>query len=417
MFRDAQLARADRALATELIYGVLRWLNYLDFLVGHFARREVRKLDPEVRIILRLGLYQMLFVGGVPTRAAVHEAVELAKSFAGPGTPGLVNGVLRAASRAGLGDGRELVQREAAPPDRRSLLLAHPQWFIDLAETCLTADEVEKLCEANNSPAPLTLRVNLLRSSPQDLRQLLGAAGATASPCRWAPEGMWLHQAASPTELPGFREGLFYIQDEGAMLISRAVGPQPGQTVIDGCAAPGGKSTHLAELMGDQGRVLAIDQSPERLWLVEDSARRLGHSAITTRALDARQIGREYPETADCLLLDVPCSGLGVIRRRPDIKWRRSSETLRELAILQREILAGAAPAVKRGGVLVYSTCSIAPQENQNIIEGFLADHSEFRPEPLLPGLPAAPGEHWVQLWPHRHGTDGFFIARLRRDT
>jgi 16S rRNA (cytosine967-C5)-methyltransferase len=322
----------------------------------------------------------------------VAEAVAQARRHGHAGTAALVNAVLR----------RAAAEPAPEPPDLPTAS-SHPKWLVDRWLRRLGREETEALLAADNQPPKVVLRANLTRTTREELRQALAEEGVTAVPGRHAPEALVLQGAAVP-ELAVLAAGYCTVQDEASMLAARALQPQPGWTCLDVAAAPGGKATHLAELMGDQGVVLANDLDPQRARLIQAAARRLRLKSVRVRAADARTLPRNWAGRCDGVLADLPCSGLGTLARRPDLRWRKGEADLRALPRLQRELLEAAAACVKPGGVLVYSTCSTEPEENEDVVEGFLAAHPDFRPEGAA-----------TRLWPHRDGTDGFYVARMRR--
>ncbi|MDA8145291.1 MAG: 16S rRNA (cytosine(967)-C(5))-methyltransferase RsmB [Thermaerobacter sp.] len=406
-----ELSPPERALCHELVEGVLRQQLYLRWRLEGASRRPWEAVDPAIRRILLLGMYQALLLDRIPVPAAVSEAVEQAKAAAGAGAGAFVNAVLR----------RAVARERPLPEDPAERLpweFSHPPWLVRRWLERLGEEETRALLAVDNRRAPLTLRANTLRISREALLEALRAAGHPAEPGSWAPESVVLEAGGPVRRLPGFQEGWFQVQDEGAMLVARAVDPHPGQFVIDACAAPGGKATHLAQLMGDAGRVLAVDRQASRLGLVEQGARRLGITSLETAVLDAASLGRDFPRAADTVLVDAPCSGLGVLRRKPDIRWRRREEDVGRLAEEAGRILTGAAAAVRPGGVLVYATCTTEPEENEQVVRRFLARQPDFAPDRLaghLEPLPPGASDGMLQLWPQRHGTDGVFICRLRR--
>ncbi|MBE3577341.1 MAG: 16S rRNA (cytosine(967)-C(5))-methyltransferase RsmB [Limnochordales bacterium] len=421
--KRARLNVREAALASQLVYGTLRWRGRLDWQLELFLKRPLEKLDPPVRNALRLGLYQALFLHSIPVPVAVHESVELVRRSGCRGAAGFVNAVLRKAVQAKV---RQLLPPLAKhPAEHLAIRYSHPLWLVERWINRLGCRETARLCLANNRWPPLTLRTNLLRISRIELIAALAREGVRAVPGRYAPEAVLVEHLPGIESSAAFRAGFFQVQDESSMLVAHLMAPGPDDLVLDLCSAPGGKTTHLAEYMGGSGRVIAFDPKPAKLRLVASAARRLGLSNIETRVADARQVsGYE----ADRVLVDAPCSGLGVLRRRPELRWRRSRDDIRQLVQLQREILAAAARLVRPGGVLVYSTCTTEPEENEENVGWFLNTHSNFRLDvarAFLPvpadalqqaviRLPGSGGE-CLQLWPHRHGTDGFFMARLTR--
>jgi 16S rRNA (cytosine967-C5)-methyltransferase len=421
-----RLSPADRALATELVYGVTRWRGRLDFVLDSLSRRPVRELPAWIRNILRLGLYQILYLDRVPVHAAVSESVALAHEFGHRGTAGLVNAVLRRAARDGHRVSLPKVGED--PAVQLAVELSHPEWIVRRWLGRYGLDRTRRLCLAGNESASLTLRANLLRCTRPGLIERLAREGVAADPGSLFPEAVVCRRGTSIGSLAAHQAGLCSVQDEAAMSAARVVAPRPEWLVIDACAGVGGKATHLAEMMGDRGRVVAIDLHEHKLRLLGGAARRLRLRTIETRVMDARDLAdSDLAGTADAVLVDAPCSGLGVLRRRPDLRWRLRPEDLHPLTSLQREILTAAAACVRPGGVLVYATCSIEPEENEEIVEGFLASNLEFEAGNAAETLAAsadggragAVGKQTaggaVVFIPEQRGPDGFFVARLVR--
>ena len=412
--KQRELSGPDRRLVTELVYGTLKAQGMLDWALSHFLNRPLSKLTPVIRDILRMGVYQLLFLDRIPPSAACNEAVELAKRNGHIGVARFVNGVLRSLLR----QPEKIAYPDAADDAAGYLSLRHlhPRWLVERWLAQLGFEATEALCRFNNQPPPLSIRTNLQRISREALQARLAEEGVRCEPSLLAPEGLLLLEAPPLLSLASFREGLYQVQDESSMLVAHVVAPQPGETIIDACAAPGGKTTHLAERMQNKGTIWACDVHAHKMDLLQDNADRLGLQVIHPRCLDARDIGKTWPAQADRRLVDAPWSGLGVLRRRADARWRKEISQIEELTILQREILEGAAPALKVGGILVYSTCTVEPAENRQTIEWFLARHPEFELEDAGSLLPVPrQGEPMVQLWPHIDGTDGFFLCRLRK--
>jgi len=277
-------------------------------------------------------------------------------------------------------------------------------------------ERTEELCRCNNTSAPLSVRVNTLRTNRDALMAQLAAAGAQVRASAWVPDGIVLAAHGALDELAALREGLAQVQDESSMLVAHVLAPESGMTVIDACAAPGGKTTHIAQRMENRGRILAFDIYEEKIRRIERNAKRLGISMIETQMRDAREIGAAYAEQADRVLVDAPCSGLGVLRRKPDARWKKSVRDAKTLPSLQRDILASAARTVKHGGILVYSTCTMEECENAAVVRAFLETHADFALEETGAFLPMRKtAERMVQIMPETDGPDGFFIARMRR--
>ncbi|MDN0032295.1 16S rRNA (cytosine(967)-C(5))-methyltransferase RsmB [Oscillibacter ruminantium] len=406
------LSGAEAGLATRMVYGVLQNRALLDFYLGAYCTQKVGHLQPPLADILRLGAYQILFLDKVPDRAAVNESVELAKRNKRGQAAGLVNVVLRKVS----------LNKDTLPPIPRrdeaqyfSVRYSHPKWLVKRLLTLLGREEAEAFLAADNGIVPLTVQVNTLKTTAEDLAAELTAAGVTAAPHPWVPDCLELSGSGDLTALEAFQTGKFFVQDPAAKLVSLISAPKKGQRVIDVCAAPGGKSFGAAIAMEDRGEVLACDLHENKLSRIEAGAARLGLKSIWDFAADGTVFRPEWAESADVVLVDAPCSGLGIIRKKPDIRYK-SPDDLFTLTVAQSTILENAARYVKPGGTLIYSTCTILPEENGQVVDGFLSGHPEFSRETFT--LPAPMGEQpgELTLWPHRHGTDGFYICRLRRN-
>jgi len=409
----ARLDPRDAALCTELVYGTLRWRRHLDWRLAPHLNRPLDKLDPWVRALLRLTTYQLFFLDRVPRWAAVDEAVSLAKlksRTAGP--PEFVNAVLRSLTRA-----TGAPPLPSSPVAALATRCAFPDWIAGRWIARYGAPDAEALMVASNDRPPTTIRVNALRTSREALAaRVRDEELASVRPTELAPEGLIVDHGAVG-RWTAFAEGHFTIQDEASMLVARLLDPKPGELVADTCAAPGTKATHLAELMENRGRIVAIDPQAARLKLVGKAAARLGISIIEAHLGGAAALAGRWRGKCDRVLVDAPCSNLGVLRRNPDVKWRRTEEDLRRLQEKQRTILAAAASMVKPGGRLVYATCSLEPDENEAVIGALLDGAGEWRPDPPEAFPVAADAQGFVRLLPHRHGTDGFTAIRLRRAT
>jgi 16S rRNA (cytosine967-C5)-methyltransferase len=415
--RSRSLNDPDRALLTELVYGTLRWRGKIDALLTPHLSRPLEKADPLVRNLLRLAVYQLSFLDHIPAYAAVNEAVALAKSRGGAKAAGFANAVLRNFLR------KKDRGKSFGPPDSIAGLAAacsHPEWLVKNWLDQFGPEEVKLLMAANNQRAPVVLRVNSLKTSRSDLLRRLAEAGIRALPARCSPLGIRVESSGAVEKLPGFGEGLFQVQGESSQLVSYLLEPAPGQRVLDACAAPGGKATHIAELMKDEGELIAIDSSARGVEKIIENAARLGLTSIRALRADAREplAGRAL-ESFDRILIDAPCSGLGTLRGHPEIKWHRRESDIQRLSRLQAKILGCVAGYLKPSGVLVYSTCTLSRQENEQVIEAFLAQQKSFELEQAAGYLPKEArrmtrGEFFLAL-PHRDDTDGFFAARLKR--
>ncbi len=420
--RKGNLKDVERRFAAELAYGSIKRRNTLDWVLRHFMRRSLEKTDPWVRNLLRLGAYQILFLDRVPTAAAVNETVELTKKYGHPGTVKFVNGILRSLVR-NL-DKLKFPTIEEDPILHISLVHSHPEWMVGRWLKRFGIKETIKICQKNNEPPPASLRTNTLKCNREELQKVLKKEGYDTTYGKYAPECLCADEYGRLEELRAFREGLFTVQDEGSMLVSRLLAPDEGAVVVDACAAPGTKTTHLAQLMNNKGRVVALDIHEKKLKAIIENCRRLGLTSVNVEKGDARLWGKRHKNYADFILVDAPCSGLGVLRRRPDARWHKREEDVTELQKLQKEILVGISPALKDGGVLVYSTCTIEPEENEEVIKWFLKENPQFvlddRQCKYLPSKLFCRAVHntgfqncLLQLFPHIHGTDGFFMARL----
>ena len=411
--RGTQLDDLGRRFATELVYGAVKAGDTLDWMIGQYTKRPLRKMAPDVRAVLRLGIFQLFFLEKIPASAVCNESTELMKKYGHIGTARFVNGILRTAARE---PERTRIAEGKDEAEYLSLAFQHPLWLVRRWLRAFGREETERLCNFDNAPAVLSLRANLLRTTRDELMDRLRGEGAEVHPSEWTPEGVLCTEHGALDTSSSLREGLFQVQDESSMQVAHVIAPEPGEFVLDMCSAPGGKTTHLAERMKNRGRIVALDIYDAKLARVEENAKRLGISIIETRRLDAREAGKVFKKQADRVLLDAPCSGLGVLRRRPDARWRKSAEEIGRLPMLQRELLESAAQAVRPGGIIVYSTCTIEPVENEELVRDFLATHAEMEQETTGAYLPCRPSKNdMVQFYPQRDGIDGFFIARLRR--
>lgn len=412
--RRQKLTKRDERFVTELVAGITRWRRWLDFLIGEFYHGSVQKLDPEVHQVLRIGFYELLFLR-TPTYAAVNEAVELAKAVSHQGVVGLVNGVLRAVERK-----RDQLPEPSAddPAVALAIRYSHPDWLVQRWVERFGPAETEKLLTINNERPSYALRINRLKTNPKEFLARLEEAGVETQRSDFFNDFVVVNQIQEVLEAGLLEEGLCTVQGQGAGAVVQLTDPQPGEFIIDLCSAPGGKTFYLAELMQNQGSILAADVHDKRLKLLDQTAKRLGISIVSSQAVDGRKLAdQEDIAPADRVLVDVPCSGTGVLSKRADLRWQRRPEDLTDLTKLQDELLGAAAQLVKPGGVLIYSTCSIEPEENEQRVQAFLAQHNEFYLEDAHPWIPEellnANGQ--LSVLPHKHRMDGAFAARLRR--
>ncbi len=404
----------DSAFILELVYGVLRHRSWLDWTLDRFSANPLGTTDIETRNILRLGAYQLLLLDKVPASAAVNTSTELAKEYGRKS--GYVNGLLRNLER-----NRNALPRPAydEPARQLSVLYSHPEWLVRRWVARFGQERTEKLLTACNQHAPFVIRANTLRTTRDELKQALAAEGAEARETPYSSAGLELLSSPGLNNLVAFREGRFLVQDEAAQLVGMMVAPAQGDTVLDACAAPGGKATHLAELMGNQGSVTALDSDAGRLNRVAENITRLGTTIVRPVVGDA---AKYRDDLFDKVLVDAPCSGLGVLRRHPDGRWTKSEKIVAERQTVQRNILANCAALLKPGGALVYATCTTEPEENEDLINAFIASgRGEFRVDDPRPYLPPSAGpligpEGFFRTFPDEPSLDGFFGVRLVRN-
>ena len=417
--RHSRLEDRDRALLTELVYGVLRWQGRLDWHIDQLSKTKAAKIAPSVRILLRLALYQILLLDRIPPYAAVNETVEMAKASQPAYLVRFVNGLLRQAIRQGSSWNWPSV--EGSPEEYLAVTTSHPVWFIRKCIQELGYDDTVQLCQANNTVAPMVLRVNPLKASISQVIQGLKDAGHDAEPSPYLPDAArvsGLRQDITKTAL--YEAGWVQVQDEASQLVSHLVAPRPGERVLDLCAGFGGKSTHMAAFMRNEGEVLAVDKSEWKLDELLHNARRQSIQIIKTMPADLLEMDPGHFGAFDRVLLDAPCSGFGSLRRNPDIRWRRQPKDPYRFGQLQKSLLDHASRFVKEGGVLVYATCTLFSDENEQVAEHFIQGHPEWSLESAADFLPEScksmtRGLYYRSL-PHRHGVDGFFGARWRKE-
>jgi 16S rRNA (cytosine967-C5)-methyltransferase len=415
MIEKHQLSSKDVGLLTEIVYGTIQRRDTLDYFLSPFLKKS-SKLEVWVKVLLRLSLYQMLYLDRVPDRAAIYEAVEIAKKRGHKGIASMVNGVLRAVQREGVPS----LEKIADPVERLAVETSHPIWLVKRWVKQFGMDEARKMCETNLLPPEQTARVNIARITVEEAIERLRQEGVEVTNGDVAPEAIKAVKGNLAHTL-AYKEGYLTIQDESSMLVAKALGAKENEYVLDSCAAPGGKSTHIAELMHNTGQVVSLDIHDHKVKLIQEQAERLHLTNIQTKVLDSRKVSEYFEkESFDKILVDAPCTGFGVLRRKPDIKYAKTENDIRQLAKIQREILAAVAPLLKKGGILVYSTCTIDQEENSDVIEDFLRHHPQFNldetlkerlPEKVQPYV----SEGNLQILPHYFGSDGFFIASLRK--
>jgi 16S rRNA (cytosine967-C5)-methyltransferase len=416
---QSRMPAADRGLATELVYGTLRWRGRLDYLIEKALDRDISKLDPLVTSALRVGAYQLFFSDRIPANAAVDEAVRCVRAMGLERATGLVNAVLRRLAREG--DAIEFPKIETDPIDHLVHAESLPRWLAKRWLDEFGAEEAASLAATLNQAAPVTVRVNRTKTTREALLPELTERFPDATACRYAPDGIILGRKGDAGQDPAFLSGKISVQDEASQLVVHLLDPRPGERILDTCSAPGTKTAAIAERLNGEGHVLALDRHPRRLQLVGRGIRRLEIGGVATLERDATQslVDLATDEPFDRILVDAPCSGLGALRRNPDARWRIRPEDLESLGKVQRAILESAAEVLRPGGSLVYSTCTITKEENESVIQGFMAT----RPGWQIAAKESAPVElqelidenGFLRLLPHQHDTDGFFAVRLIR--
>ncbi|NLI57905.1 MAG: 16S rRNA (cytosine(967)-C(5))-methyltransferase RsmB [Clostridium sp.] len=412
----------DRAFITELVYGILKWKLTIDYIISRFSRVKLKKISPWILNILRIGVYQIIFTDKVPVSAACNESVKLAKRYGHAASSKYVNGVLRNISRD-----KERIKY----PDKKdnlseflSVSYSHPLWMIDEWIKRYGEEFTEELLKNNNQTPHFTIRTNTLKTSKTHLKKILEEEGFEVDYGQYMEEALIIKNPKSLQEMDAFKKGYFQVQDESSMLVASVLNPEPNDFVLDVCSAPGGKTTHLAQLMDNKGTIVARDIHEHKIQLISQAAKRLGIDIIKTEIFDATLFDEKLEEKADKVLVDAPCTGLGIIRRKPDIKWTRKKEDKNEIVKLQKKILSTSSKYVRKGGIIVYSTCTIEPEENQYVIEEFLDNNKDFYLEDAWGNLPETikdlpkvfnEKKEYIQLYPNKHGVDGFFIAKLKK--
>lgn len=428
VLQKVNLPDNDRRLVTELIYGSVRRQRTLDSIIDQFAKKKSHQQPQDLRTILHLGFYQLRYQERIPPSAAVNTTVQLAKENGFSGLTGFVNGLLRQYLRKAEGAGEENtpsslhkdpLQFPENPVERLGILHSFPDWIIQVWLEQLGLVETEQLCEWMNQSPTIDLRINPLRTSIEEVEVALQSVGILVRRIPHLPQALrFIGNTGSIQKLPGFREGWWTVQDSSAQLVSHLLDPQPGEVIIDACAAPGGKTTHIAELMADKGKIWACDRTPSRLRKLQENSQRLNLQSIQIYTGDSRHFN-QFQNTANRVLLDAPCSGLGTMHRHADARWRQIPESVQELSVLQKELLTHTSTFVKPGGVLVYATCTLHPAENEEVISAFLAESPDWQIESPS-GLELSDSGYstpqgWFKVWPHRQDMDGFFMVRLRK--
>lgn len=409
--RSHEMTDLDRRLLTELVYGSIKALGTIDWYLTQCVTRPLAKIEAPILNILRLSVYQILYMDKIPASAAVNEAVKLARVYSHEGSAKFVNGVLRGFLRQ-----KDQLVFPSEAEDEASYLalkLLHPRWLVKKWLQQFGREATEKLCAFNNTPAPVCLRVNTLVADREALMSNLVAAGAEVRASKWSKDGIICSKLPALNDVFAKLKHDFYIQDESSMLVAEILAPKPGEKVVDLCSAPGGKTTHIAQVMGDQGEIFAGDIHEHKIKLIEENASRLGITIIKAQQRDASVFDEFLAGKADRVLVDAPCSGLGVLRRRAEARWRKTRAEIRPLPKLQLQILENGARYVKKGGLLVYSTCTIEPSENHYVIAAFLEQHPEWTYAGVKHPITGECLDE-LQLLPQVDGIDGFFICALK---
>jgi 16S rRNA (cytosine967-C5)-methyltransferase len=407
----------DGRLLTHLVYGVLRLRGHLDWIIVKLYRGNFEKLDERIKNILRISLFQLKFSERIPEFAVVDEAVKIANKV-NPGKSGLVNAILRNFLRHGSNISFPPLKKNSA--QHIASLYSHPLLLVEEWIATMGGAEALALCDANNKIAPLTIRTNTLKISRNDLVSELELQGLEASPTSYSPHGIIINQGNIPIQkTDAFAKGLFRLQDEGAQCVSFLLNPSTNDSVLDACAGSGGKTTHLAALIQNQGSILAIDSNPQKTDELKKEATRMGITSIKTFTCDlSAGLPEDLRDSFDHVLIDAPCSGTGTLRRNPEIKWRIKPKDIDKLNSLQKSILANSSKAVKKGGRLIYCTCSFLSKENEHIINEFLVKNKHFslyEPSPSI-NKNLIDSNHFYRTYPHLHNMDGFFAAIIKRD-
>lgn len=416
--KSGNLKELDRSFATELVYGTVKWLLQIDYFIEKYSSVKPKKLSPWIKNILRMGIYQILHTDRIPVSAACNTSVELAKRYGHQASSRFVNAILRNVAKNAV---NLPFPEKSNRTEYLSIVYSHPGWLVEKWISLFGYEFTEALLKSNNEVPDFSVRVNSLKASREQLIDLLHKEGVSAGPGKYLDEAAVLETPSSIVRLDAFKNGLFQVQDESSMLAARVLNPEEGDLVIDVCSAPGGKATHIAQLMNNRGTVIARDIYPHKLNLINESAARLGIGIIKTEVFDACEFDEKMTGKADKVLVDAPCTGLGIIRKKPDIKYTKNINQTDEIVHLQRKILCNAAKYVRVGGSLVYSTCTILPEENLDNVTAFLSENKNFKLKDFGDLLPESLkmqscGDGYIQLYPNVNKTDGFFISKLIRE-
>lgn len=401
----------DENFIREIVYGVLENQLYIDYIIGKMSKIKLGKIHKHIFIILRMGIYQMVFMDGVPDRASVHESVELAKKYGNKGSRGFVNGMLRNFSR----NKEKLSEVEAKDKVKNlSIKYSHPVWMVNYFIDEFGYEFAESLCISNNEKPNFTIRVNQIENNKEDLKMKLLDQDFEIRDSKYAENSLIIDNPKNIISSTEYKNGLFSVQDESSSLVGEVMNPEKGSSVLDLCAAPGGKTMHIAEKMNNEGEIIASDIHSHRVNLIKENAKRLKVTIVKTDVEDAMEYNHDYKDRFDYCLVDAPCSGLGTIRRNPEIKLSKDSNDINSLVEMQKSIINNAKNYVKKDGVLIYSTCTVGSKENDEVVNDFLKNNNNFELIDIkLKNIEAK--DKFLKLYPNIHGTDGFFIAKMIR--
>lgn len=412
--QNGAMQKQEKAFVTEIVNGTLRNIAYIDYVIGQFSNTKIQKIKPWLLAVLRTAVYQILFLT-VPDNAACNEAVKLANERGYKGLSGFVNGLLRTIAR----EKQNITLPEKNTAEYLHIVYSHPLWLVKMWIAYYGYAQTEALCKANNISPDVTIRINTTQTNQTALQEMLEKEQISVQKGVLCENALHLTKTADLTKSMSFQNGLFHVQDESSQLAAAALAPKSGQKILDICAAPGGKSFTIAQMMENKGEVVARDIYAHKVDLIAEGAKRLGLSIVHTEVHDATVFVEKDKEAFDAVLADVPCSCLGLLRKKPDIRLKKDGSEIDNLIPIQRKILEQAAMYVKTGGVLLYSTCTLSKKENEKNVEWFLQNHPEYTLEDMTPYLPkqmADMGKQgYLTVFPHIHHTDGFFIARLKK--
>lgn len=407
----------DKGFMTEVVYGTLKYQIKLDYIIDQFSKTPARKMKPLIRQIFRMSVYQLMYLDKVPASAVINEAVKIAKKRKFQALSGFVNGVLRTIDRER--NNIKYPSRDKETLRYLSVMYSIPEWMIATWLKSYDLEKVEAICSALNERAQVCIRVNTLKASKEEVIKCLEAEGVTVTPGEFLEEAMYLKNVDNIQNMPSFKEGLWTVQDESAMLVGKVIAPQSGERILDLCSAPGGKSIHMAEIMKNEGEIISCDIHPHKLELIAKNAARMGATIIKPTLQDGTVFNEAFVESFDRILVDAPCSGLGIMKRKPDIRYNKELTDLEDIAQIQRAILTQAVKYLKPNGVLVYSTCTISKEENEEMVD-FMTGELGLELNEIVDTIPKVLQKEvkqgsMIQILPQIAGTDGFFIAGLKK--